>query len=147
METSRRATAIAAFGRSLIQFAPDPEGNKWASMAKRRQWIITAVGVLLPLIAYFGTYYGLARAVPDPLAPLMYKELELRYPGESVGVWLILLPAHQLDRRLRPTYWGTKNPDIPRLDWDLSSYEGVKGYLSFCKFWFIDGGRAAHRAP
>ena len=62
--------------------------------------ILVAVVVLLP-VGYMGAYYGMLQ----PLQIAFGNPLPV-YRSDSERVRIALAPAHQLDRLIRPSYWG-----------------------------------------
>jgi hypothetical protein len=88
----------------------------------RTRWVILLVAVLIPTALYLGSYYALARrqlfGVGDFTGKFSYRLTpRLFYRHESDATDALFRPAHELDRLLRPAYWGPQEypstEDVP----------------------------------
>ena len=87
-----------------------------ASMRQSRKTlpIITAIVAILwmAFAGYFGAYYAMLRERVYDVSPFWMKaRFQIRstspaYHLESPAIDLSFSPAHELDRKIRPDFWG-----------------------------------------
>ena len=82
-------------------------------MKERRSGPIIVAVVAIPLLlfaAYMGSYYAILQEAREETRPLpegwLLVQLEPHYRMDTDLITVVFRPAHQLDRRIRPGYWG-----------------------------------------